>query len=399
MIPSLRRAFNAAWTPAKHAEFERSLRERVGSPSSSPFLKRPASSPRPPRRARGAGTELTRQALRGEARRPPSASCPIGFAGRTRATCPRFVQVDFGLVRDADGASSRASSNCRRFRRCTAFSRRSPTRYRATYDLPASLDAHLDGLTREEYLHARRRRPSSATHEPRRRRADGDSAGAAEDAARLRDDRAVLGRARGRYRRRGPRRPPAVLSPRRAARRRSAASTTASSPTSSRRKQLALPFDYRDDLDVEWAGHPAWYFRISKFSIPWLRHPSVPRTWFLDEVDRAARANASAAAEAAVLVCGRRHRVRADRRADLRAIPREQRDQYILQERIAFEPVIETPHGADAGRDPDDVRLDRPAAPGPAAVRMGRGKMMGVDHNKGLRWVGGVGRLDDVRRS
>ena len=35
---------------------------------------------------------------------------------------------------------------------------------------------------------------------------------------------------------------------------------------------------------MEWAGHPNWYFRISKFSIPWLRHGSVPRTWFLDEV-------------------------------------------------------------------------------------------------------------------
>ena len=37
------------------------------------------------------------------------------------------------------------------------------------------------------------------------------------------------------------------------------------------RKGIALPFDYREDLDVEWAGHPNWYFRISKFAIPWLR--------------------------------------------------------------------------------------------------------------------------------
>ena len=42
------------------------------------------------------------------------------------------------------------------------------------------------------------------------------------------------------------------------------------------RKGVVLPFDYRDDLDVEWAGHPNWYFRISKFAIPWLHHPAVP---------------------------------------------------------------------------------------------------------------------------
>ena len=36
------------------------------------------------------------------------------------------------------------------------------------------------------------------------------------------------------------------------------------------RRKIQTPFDYRDDLDVEWAGHPNWYFRISKFSIPFL---------------------------------------------------------------------------------------------------------------------------------
>ena len=51
------------------------------------------------------------------------------------------------------------------------------------------------------------------------------------------------------------------------------------------RKKVKLNFDWRDDLDVEWAGHPNWYFRISKFSIPYLKHQSVPNTWFLDQLD------------------------------------------------------------------------------------------------------------------
>ena len=49
------------------------------------------------------------------------------------------------------------------------------------------------------------------------------------------------------------------------------------------RKGITLPFDYRDDLDVEWAGHPNWYFRISKFAIPWLHHPAVPPAVFLND--------------------------------------------------------------------------------------------------------------------
>jgi hypothetical protein len=57
-------------------------------------------------------------------------------------------------------------------------------------------------------------------------------------------------------------------------------------PDDVERLKLDLPFDYRDDLDVEWTGGPDWYFRVSKFSMPFLRHPWVPRTVFLHEVAR-----------------------------------------------------------------------------------------------------------------
>ena len=50
------------------------------------------------------------------------------------------------------------------------------------------------------------------------------------------------------------------------------------------RKKIELPFDYRDDLEVEWAGHPNWYFRVSKFSLPHLHHATVPAAAvFLDD--------------------------------------------------------------------------------------------------------------------
>ncbi len=52
------------------------------------------------------------------------------------------------------------------------------------------------------------------------------------------------------------------------------------------RKQIPMAFDFRDELDVEWAGHPNWFFRLSKFSLPYLDHPAVPRTRFLDRAQR-----------------------------------------------------------------------------------------------------------------
>ncbi len=162
------------------------------------------------------------------------------------------------------------------------------------------------------------------------------------------------------------------------------------------RKQIRLPFNYGDDLDVEWAGHPNWYFRISKFSIPYLQHETVPKAVFLD--DFFARPDS--------------HGLPKDRRqwvlkplysfagkgiqfepseGDLLSIPVEDRRKYLLQERVQFEPVIRTP----AGMTQAEIRIlyvwpdGREMIPMTSLVRMGRGLMMGVDHNRDRTWVGG----------
>ena len=52
-------------------------------------------------------------------------------------------------------------------------------------------------------------------------------------------------------------------------------------------REIDLPFDLTRSWDVEWAGHPNWYFLISKYSIPWLsqsgRFPVVPPAAFVDD--------------------------------------------------------------------------------------------------------------------
>jgi hypothetical protein len=76
------------------------------------------------------------------------------------------------------------------------------------------------------------------------------------------------------------------------------------------------------------------------------------------------------------------------RAAQLAAVPAEQRSQYILQERVDFHPVVDTPFGPTK----IEVRVmyiwgDRLRAVN-TIIRMGRGAQMGVDHNKGFAWVG-----------
>jgi len=161
------------------------------------------------------------------------------------------------------------------------------------------------------------------------------------------------------------------------------------------RKGIRLPFDFRDDLDVDWAGHPNWYFRISKFSIPFLRHECVPRTWFLDKLDALPNDRENYLLKPLYSFAGIGIKF-APTDEDIAAIPADQRHEYIIQERIAFEPVIDTPHGMTQA----EIRImyiwlesDPQPTPVLTLVRMGRGKMMGVDHNRNLEWVGGSAGL------
>jgi hypothetical protein len=153
------------------------------------------------------------------------------------------------------------------------------------------------------------------------------------------------------------------------------------------RKNVKLAFDWRDDLDVEWAGHPNWYFRISKFSIPYLKHQSVPKTWFLDQVERVPHDLQNYALKPLYSFAGLGV-VIAPKKEDIEAIPPEKRADYILQERVHFEPVIETPFGSTKA----EVRVmyiwQKDLQAVLTIIRMGRGLMMGVDHNREMEWVG-----------
>jgi len=153
------------------------------------------------------------------------------------------------------------------------------------------------------------------------------------------------------------------------------------------RKNKRLPFSFRDDLEVEWAGHPNWFFRISKFSIPYLHHRCVPKTCFLHEADPLPDDLENYVLKPLYSFAGVGVII-GPTREDLAAIPLERRSEYILQERLDFEPVIETPHGPTKA----EIRIMYiwvdTLRPGPILVRMGRGTMMGVDYNRNMEWVG-----------
>jgi hypothetical protein len=153
------------------------------------------------------------------------------------------------------------------------------------------------------------------------------------------------------------------------------------------RKNLKFAFRFDEDLKVEWAGHPNWFFRMSKFSLPYLKHECVPKTWFLDRMEKPPDDLENYILKPLFSFAGMGV-VFNPKKEDLAMIPQEKRSQYILQERMQFEPVIDTPHGGTKA----EVRVMyiwlEELLPVMTIIRMGRGLMMGVDHNRNMEWVG-----------
>lgn len=176
-------------------------------------------------------------------------------------------------------------------------------------------------------------------------------------------------------------------------------------------RNVKLPFDLTAPWDVEWAGHPNWYFLISKYAVPWLSaaaEPVVPPAAFLDDFltgegfarmeaagVRLSRGQGDEIVYEELLLkplfsfAGKGIQF-APSRAELEAIPETERRNYLVQQRMHFVPTIRTPHGLTQAEIrilylwPDGGELT-PALP---LIRLGRGKMMGVDHNRNQEWVG-----------
>lgn len=156
-------------------------------------------------------------------------------------------------------------------------------------------------------------------------------------------------------------------------------------------KGLALPFDYRERLDLAWVPHPNWYWIWSKATIPFLDHPAVPEAHVLSEVERLPDDLSRFVLKPLFSFAGRGVVVDVDRAA-IDAIPEAERRDWLLMEKVDYAPDLVAPEGA---RVKVELRIlclrpdgETALAPAVNLCRLSRGKMHGVDHNKGLDWVG-----------
>jgi hypothetical protein len=386
MIPSLRQQFNANFTPVKYQAFLKRMADGCGMTVGFRLAETPCFFPKSLLdQMSGYGEELIRQLDTEQYRAASLVSIPPEFNVPRESAHPMFIQVDFGLVRDESGTLRPKLVELQGFPSLYAYQAVLSRCYLESFELDPDLNFFLGGLNEQSYRGLLGRAIVADEDPDQVVLMEIDPLHQKTLADFLLTER-LLGihtvavtdiKKAGRklfYELDGRRIPIRRIYNR-------------AIVDELVRKDIKLAFGFTDDLDVEWAGHPNWYFRMSKFSLPYLRHDCVPKSWFLDRLERAPDDLDRYILKPLFSFAGAGVNINPTK-TDVAAIPAEKRSQYILQEKMNFEPVIETPFGATKA----EIRIMyiwlEKLVPVMTIIRMGRGSMMGVDHNRDLEWVG-----------
>lgn len=153
--------------------------------------------------------------------------------------------------------------------------------------------------------------------------------------------------------------------------------------------QLQKFTDITQDLDVEFIPHPNWFYRISKFTLPLIRHPYVPPTFYLDEIKQVPADLENYVLKPLFSFAGQGVVIDVTTE-DIDAI--SDPENWILQRKVTYADVIATPDGPAKA----ELRImylwkDGAARPEPVInlARISKGKMIGVRYNQQKTWVGG----------
>ena len=141
-------------------------------------------------------------------------------------------------------------------------------------------------------------------------------------------------------------------------------------------------------LNVEWAPHPNWFYRISKYTLPFIKHAFVPATYFLHEVKAIPTDLENYVLKPLFSFSGQGVIIDVSVE-DIKNIADPQN--WILQRKVKYAEIIETPDVPAKA----EIRIfyfweegtARPIATCNLA-RLSKGKMIGVRYNQDKEWVG-----------
>jgi glutathionylspermidine synthase len=144
-----------------------------------------------------------------------------------------------------------------------------------------------------------------------------------------------------------------------------------------------------EDIDVQWIPHPHWFYRISKFTLPLIDHPHIPKTYYLDQLNHLPPDLENYVLKPLFSFAGQGVIIDVTKE-DIDKIANP--ENWILQRKVKYAAIIKTPD------EPAKVEIrifyfwkDGEIRPIPTnnLARLSKGKMIGVRYNKDKTWTGG----------
>jgi len=155
------------------------------------------------------------------------------------------------------------------------------------------------------------------------------------------------------------------------------------------RPEFIREWNLLDPIEAEWVSHPNWYFRLSKFSLPFLKSRFVPESQLLSQINQMPGQLSEWVLKPLYSFAG--SGVQVDVTPDLLEHI-EHPEHYLLQRKVQYEPVVNSPSGGVKVEIRMMIFID-PKSRRPQIItnlaRFSRGKLIGVRYNEGLDWVGG----------
>jgi hypothetical protein len=391
MDPSARKAFNDNFTPLKYERFLTTLND--GLKEKIPF--RVAETPifltddfRD--KLLAAGEDIINVFLRPDFKQLTERAIPEKWRVANENDHPHFIALDFGVCKDENGQIVPKLIELQGFPSLYGFQVYAGDNYRDAFDIPDNWTIHFNGLEQEEYLDLLRRtivgqyQPDEVVlmdvNAPEQKTAAdfyltqnyiGTPIVSLSDL--IEKDGKLFYRDDG------------DLKPIKRIYNRLIFDEIEDDPDI-----FNKVVDIRKPLDVEWITHPNWFYRISKFTMPFLKGEYVPKTQFLNEVkdipfdleNYVLKPLFSFAGQGVIIDVTKE---------DINQI--KDPENWILQQKVSYEPALEAPDGGVKM----EIRLlylwPNGAEKPTLAINLGRlskGKMIGVRYNQDFDWVGGT---------
>ena len=391
MHPLLRQRFNAAFSPEKYLAFQETINTDLGEAVTFRLSETPIFVPQALKQKLLQGVDdISAVLARPDFRQRSEAAIPAHLRVPNEDEHSIFLQLDFGICRAPNGELTPQLIELQGFPSLYFFQHLLAQSYRRHYDIPADWHHLFSGLDKEGYLDLLREiiigdaKPENTILlevEPEKQNTRIDFWGARKylglkvlclskvkregrDLYYLDDDgrKVPIHRIYNRI----------IFD------------------ELEKRADLPREWDMFSEVNAEWVGHPNWFFRISKHTLPFLKSEFVPETHLLSTLQATPSDLENWVLKPLYSFSGQGVKINITR-DDLDAV--DDPSNYILQRKVQYIAAVETVVPNDPSK--CEIRMmmlwkkgwDKPRLVN-NLVRMSKGEMVGVRYNMGKEWVG-----------